>query len=73
MSKRRPEDAGSTPNLTRLVLTSGEPAGIGPELCAQLAASRDLDHDCVDERFSGFHDRLQAGVGAKAGLARTGC
>ncbi len=47
MSKRRPEDAGSTPNLTRLVLTSGEPAGIGPELCAQLAASRDLDCELV--------------------------
>jgi len=33
--------------LPRIALTSGEPAGIGPELCAMLAASADLDAELV--------------------------
>jgi 4-hydroxythreonine-4-phosphate dehydrogenase len=46
MSKRRSDDATAAP-LPRLVLTSGEPAGIGPELCAQVAAARDFDAELV--------------------------
>lgn len=33
--------------LPRIALTSGEPAGIGPELCAMLAAQRDLPCELV--------------------------
>jgi 4-hydroxythreonine-4-phosphate dehydrogenase len=33
--------------LPRIALTSGEPAGIGPELCALLAAQTDLDAELV--------------------------
>ncbi|MCU0760348.1 MAG: 4-hydroxythreonine-4-phosphate dehydrogenase PdxA [Steroidobacteraceae bacterium] len=46
MSKRRSDHAAAAP-LPRLVLTSGEPAGIGPELCAQVAAARDFDAELV--------------------------
>jgi 4-hydroxythreonine-4-phosphate dehydrogenase len=45
MSRPRSEDAA--PRLPRLVLTSGEPAGVGPELCAQIAAARDFEADLV--------------------------
>jgi 4-hydroxythreonine-4-phosphate dehydrogenase len=47
MSKRKPDAAGPGASLPRLVLTSGEPAGVGPELCAQVAAARDLDCELV--------------------------
>lgn len=63
MSRRRSEEpvAGALP---RLVLTSGEPAGVGPELCAQLAAARDFDGELVclgDPRLIGDRAR-EAGV-----------
>ncbi len=47
MSKRRSERLRPDAPLPRLVLTSGEPAGIGPELCAQVAATRDYDCELV--------------------------
>lgn len=52
MSNRRSDERSSPPSsprpaLPRLVLTSGEPAGVGPELCAQLAAARDFDAELV--------------------------
>jgi 4-hydroxythreonine-4-phosphate dehydrogenase len=37
----------AAPRRPRIALTSGEPAGIGPELCAQVAAMRDFDCDLV--------------------------
>ena len=33
--------------LPRLILTSGEPAGVGPELCAQIAATREFAAEIV--------------------------
>ncbi len=45
MSRPRSEDAA--PRLPRIVLTSGEPAGVGPELCAQIAAARDFEAELV--------------------------
>lgn len=51
--------------LPRIALTSGEPAGIGPELCAMLAASTDLEAELVC-----FADRdLLAARAAAAGIA----
>jgi len=47
MSKTRSEARGADATLPRLVLTSGEPAGVGPELCAQIAAARDFDCELV--------------------------
>lgn len=46
MSTSRAE-AQQTPSRPRIVITSGEPAGIGPELCAQVAQSltKDLAND----------------------------
>ena len=51
--------------LPRIALTSGEPAGVGPELCAQIAASRDLDCElvCLGDR------ELLARRAADAGVA----
>lgn len=51
--------------LPRIALTSGEPAGIGPELCAMLAARQDLPCDlvCLGDRA------LLAGRAAAAGIA----
>ena len=49
----------------RIALTSGEPAGIGPELCAQIAAARSLD--CSLTCF-GDRELLAARAGA-AGVA----
>ena len=47
MSKRRSDAPGPVAALPRIVLTSGEPAGVGPELCAQIAARRDYDCELV--------------------------
>ncbi len=47
MSKPAAEDHGGHPPLPRLILSSGEPAGVGPELCAQVAASRELGCELV--------------------------
>ena len=53
--------------LPRIALTSGEPAGIGPELCAMLAAREDLDAELVC-----FGDRqLLAARAESAGVALT--
>ena len=51
--------------LPRIALTSGEPAGIGPELCAMLAARQDLPCDlvCLGDRA------LLAERAAAAGIA----
>lgn len=50
--------------LPRIALTAGEPAGIGPELCALLAAQTDLDAELVC-----FADReLLAARAASAGV-----
>ncbi len=43
-SRARRQEASRRP---RIALTSGEPAGIGPELCAQVAALREFDCDLV--------------------------
>ena len=43
-SRARPRSQSRRP---RIALTSGEPAGIGPELCAQVAALRDFDCELV--------------------------
>lgn len=53
--------------LPRIALTSGEPAGIGPELCAMLAGSADLEAELVC-----FGDRdLLAARASGAGIAIT--
>lgn len=48
-SRARPRAAARRP---RIALTSGEPAGIGPELCAQVAAlgEHDCDLICLGDR-----------------------
>lgn len=53
--------------LPRIVLTSGEPAGIGPELCAQLTAGElpDCELFCLVDR-----DLLQARAPAHSRLDR---
>lgn len=50
--------------LPRIALTSGEPAGIGPELCAMLAAQRDLPCElvCLGDRALLAERAAAAGV-----------
>jgi 4-hydroxythreonine-4-phosphate dehydrogenase len=48
----------SRPDRPRLVLTSGEPAGIGPEICAQLAAARVGGPDDADLTLLGDRDLI---------------
>lgn len=51
-------------SLPRIALTSGEPAGIGPELCAMLAAQRDLPCElvCLGDRALLAERAAAAGV-----------
>ena len=43
----RPGSESRAARLPRLILTSGEPAGVGPELCAQIAATREFAAEIV--------------------------
>lgn len=43
----RPGSEPRAARLPRLILTSGEPAGVGPELCAQIAATREFAAEIV--------------------------
>ena len=47
MSTSRARPGRATPRRPRIALTSGEPAGVGPELCAQVAALREFDCELV--------------------------
>jgi 4-hydroxythreonine-4-phosphate dehydrogenase len=63
MSKSRASDPRPS-WLPRIALTSGEPAGIGPELCAQLAALHEFDCElvCLGDRQLIESRALDAGV-----------
>lgn len=48
------------PSRPRIVITSGEPAGIGPELCAQVARdlTKDLTNDLANDLANDFGGRI---------------
>jgi 4-hydroxythreonine-4-phosphate dehydrogenase len=61
--------SSTSPNLPRIALTSGEPAGVGPELCLALAA-RELRCELVCLADAGLLEERARALGAAVTVRR---